>query len=92
MDPRTFVAFDLETTGLNPNRDAIIEFGAVRFQNGAARERFTSFVNPGRPLPVRIQQITGIRPADVADAPPNRKAHPGNPRLSRRAHRCGRRP
>ena len=76
MDPRTFVAFDLETTGLNPNRDAIIEFGAVRFQNGAARERFTSFVNPGRPLPVRIQQITGIRPADVADAPPIEKLIP----------------
>ncbi|MDE0142221.1 MAG: exonuclease domain-containing protein [Caldilineaceae bacterium] len=69
MPPRTFVAFDLETTGLNPKRDAIIEFGAVRFQSGRPREYFSSCINPGRPLPVRIQQITGIRPADVADAP-----------------------
>ena len=69
MGPRTFVAFDLETTGLNPKRDAIIEFGAVRFQKGGPRECFSTCINPGRPLPVRIQQITGIRPADVANAP-----------------------
>lgn len=69
MAPRTFVAFDLETTGLNPNQDAIIEFGAVRFQKGGPREYFSTCINPGRPLPVRIQQITGIRPADVANAP-----------------------
>ena len=69
MAPRTFVAFDLETTGLNPKQDAIIEFGAVRFQKGGPREYFSTCINPGRPLPVRIQQITGIRPADVANAP-----------------------
>ncbi len=69
MAPRTFVAFDLETTGLNPKRDAIIEFGAVRFQKGGPREYYSTCINPGRPLPVRIQQITGIRPADVEGAP-----------------------
>ena len=69
MAPRTFVAFDLETTGLNPKRDAIIEFGAVRFHKGGPRQYYSTCINPGRPLPVRIQQITGIRPADVADAP-----------------------
>lgn len=69
MAPRIFVAFDLETTGLSARRDAIIEFGGVRFQDGRPRERFSTFVNPGRPLPLRIQQLTGIRPADVADAP-----------------------
>ena len=69
MPPRTFVAFDLETTGLNPKRDAIIEIGAVRFQDGRTREYYSTCINPGRPLPVRIQQLTGIRPADVADAP-----------------------
>ena len=69
MAPRTFVAFDLETTGLNPKRDAIIEFGAVRFQHGGPRAYYSTCINPGRPLPVRIQQLTGIRPADVADAP-----------------------
>ena len=69
MAPRIFVAFDLETTGLSAKRDAIIEFGGVRFQEGRPRERFSTSINPGRPLPLRIQQITGIRPADVADAP-----------------------
>ena len=69
MAPRTFVAFDLETTGLNPKRDAIIEFGAVRFQHGGPRDYYSTCINPGRPLPVRIQQLTGIRPADVAGAP-----------------------
>ena len=69
MRPRTFVAFDLETTGLNPKRDAIIEFGAVRFEDGGKRERFVTCVNPGRSIPTRIQQMTGIGPADVADAP-----------------------
>ena len=69
MSSRTFVAFDLETTGLSPKRDQIIEFGAVRFQAGRPRERFATFVNPGRPIPPRIQQLTGIRPTDVADAP-----------------------
>ncbi len=70
MSSRPFVALDLETTGLSPKRDQIIEIGAVRFQEGRARERFATFVNPGRPIPPRIQQLTGIRPADVADAPP----------------------
>ena len=69
MGPRTFVTFDLETTGLNPKRDAIIEFGAVRFQQNGPRDYYSTCINPGRPLPVRIQQITGILPADVADAP-----------------------
>ncbi len=69
MSSRTFVAFDLETTGLSPKSDKIIEFGAVRFQEGRARERFSTFVNPGRSIPPRIQQLTGIRPTDVADAP-----------------------
>ncbi len=69
MSSRTFVAFDLETTGLSPKKDKIIEFGAVRFQAGRARERFSTFVNPGRSIPPRIQQLTGIRPTDVADAP-----------------------
>ena len=69
MSSRTFVAFDLETTGLSPKKDKIIEIGAVRFQEGRARERFSTFVNPGRSIPPRIQQLTGIRPADVAGAP-----------------------
>jgi DNA polymerase-3 subunit epsilon/ATP-dependent DNA helicase DinG len=69
MAGRTFVALDLETTGLDPSRDAIIEVGAVRFRDGAILERLVTFVNPQRTIPPRIQQMTGIRDADVAGAP-----------------------
>ncbi len=76
MTPRIFVAFDLETTGLNPKRDTIIEFGAVRFQKDRPRQRYATCINPGRPLPLRIQQLTGIRPADVENAPSFEEASP----------------
>ncbi|MFN8489119.1 MAG: helicase C-terminal domain-containing protein [Caldilineaceae bacterium] len=69
MTERVYVALDLETTGLDANRDAIIEIGAVRFQGNARLDRFVTFVNPQRSIPLRIQQITGIRNADVAGAP-----------------------
>jgi predicted DnaQ family exonuclease/DinG family helicase len=67
---RTYVALDLETTGLDPQSDAITEIGAVKFTREGVLERFSTFVNPRRPIPDRIQALTGIRPADVQDAPP----------------------
>lgn len=70
MTERTYVALDLETTGLDPKRDAIIEIGAVRFQGRQMLERFHTLVNPQRAIPLRVQQITGIRNADVTTAPP----------------------
>lgn len=68
--PRQYVALDLETTGLDPQRDAIIEVGAVRFGDGGPVRRFSSLVNPGRSLPAKIQHLTGIAPDDLAAAPP----------------------
>jgi DNA polymerase-3 subunit epsilon/ATP-dependent DNA helicase DinG len=76
MSGRIYVALDLETTGLDANRDAIIEIGAVRFQDDAILDRFSTLVDPRRPIPARIQQITGIRDADVADAPTIDQAAP----------------
>lgn len=73
---RIYVALDLETTGLDPARDAIIEIGAVRFQGDRVLERFATFVNPQRSIPLRITQITGIRNADVAGAPSLDKVAP----------------
>lgn len=69
MTARVFVALDLETTGLDAKRDQIIEIGAVRFQGNRILDQFITFVNPGRAIPLRIQQLTGIRNSDVTKAP-----------------------
>lgn len=65
-----YVAIDLETTGLNQSSDKIIEIGAVRFDAGGLRERFSTFVNPGRPIPPAIQVLTSIEDGDLVGAPP----------------------
>ena len=44
----TYVSIDLETTGLNPKRDRIIEIGAIRVEQGQIAEEFSTFVDPGR--------------------------------------------
>ncbi len=66
---RIFVAVDLETTGLDAKKDAIIEIGAVRIQGDQVIDRFSTLINPGRKIPLRIEQITGITDKDVANAP-----------------------
>ena len=66
---RTYVALDLETTGLDPDQETIIEVGAVRFGEASAEETFHAVVNPRRPLPYRIQLLTGITPQDLEGAP-----------------------
>ena len=67
---RDYVVFDLETTGLYKTTDKIIEIGAVRYNtNGEIVGRFSSFVNPERPIPDESFAIHGISDAMVADAP-----------------------
>lgn len=66
---QTLVALDLETTGLDPNRDAIIEIGAVRFRDGRVEDELSQLVNPGRPLPSFITKLTGITDQMLAEAP-----------------------
>lgn len=70
MERVTYVALDLETTGLTPDRDEIIEVGMVKFAGDRVLETFTSFVNPNRRIPFQITQLTGIQDEDVTDAPP----------------------
>ncbi len=64
-----FVAIDLETTGLTPANDEIIEIGAVLFEHGAVADVYQSFVNPGRTLPYIITSLTGITDRDLVGAP-----------------------
>lgn len=66
---RVYVAIDLETTGLDPLKDRIIEVAAVRFRGGEVLDRLESLIDPGCPIPARITQITGIRTADIAGKP-----------------------
>ncbi len=66
----SLVAIDLETTGLDPNRDAIIEIAAVRFNGSRIEAEWTTLINPGRPIPGLITQLTGITNEMVRNAPP----------------------
>ncbi len=65
-----FCVFDLETTGLNPDRGAEpIEVGGVRIVRGELSNRFQSFVCPEGRIPRKVQELTGIGPEDVREAP-----------------------
>jgi len=67
---QTYISLDLETTGLNPDADEIIEIGAVKFQGAEVVDTFHSLVNPQRILPYRIQLLCGIAQAELDAAPP----------------------
>lgn len=64
-----FVALDLETTGARPGLSKITEIGAVRIEGFQEVRRFSTLVNPLRPIPPIITQITGITQEMVAEAP-----------------------
>ena len=64
-----FVVFDLETTGIGAASNEIIEIGAVKVANNVITDRFSTFVNPGRPIPYNIQELTSITDQMVSDAP-----------------------
>ena len=65
----SYIALDLETTGLNPKQDKIIEIGAVRVENGQETGRFHTMLNPHRELEERITELTGIAWDMLKDAP-----------------------
>ncbi len=67
---QTYVAIDIETTGLEPLHDRVTEIGAVRITAaGEIVSEFETLVNPGRPIPPFVQSLTGITDELVRDAP-----------------------
>ena len=69
ISKQDYIVFDVETTGLSPNADAIIEIAMIRhFQNGN-EQRYHSLFNPRRGLSPKITRITGITDDDLLDAP-----------------------
>ena len=64
---REFVVVDTETTGTDPKLSDLIEIAAVRVKGGKVTERWSTFVNPGRPIVGN--QMHGITDKDVKGAP-----------------------
>ncbi len=62
------VFLDLETTGLDPRVDEVIELGALFFENGQEVRRIARLYSPSRPLPITIRRLTGIDDA-LLDGP-----------------------
>ena len=63
-----FVVFDLETTGIGAKNNEIIEIGAVKVVDQTIVDRYSVFVDPQRPIPYKIEQLTGINDSMVKGA------------------------
>ena len=66
---KTYVVFDLETTGLDVSDNGITEIGAVKIAGGVITEQWTTLVRPDYPITKEITDITGITPEMVENAP-----------------------
>lgn len=65
-----YIAIDLETTGLNPEKDEIIEFGAIIFdEDGIIKKEYQTFINTNIKIPEIVSQITKITNEDIKNAP-----------------------
>ena len=64
-----YVVLDIETTGFNPQKEDLLEIGAVKYRNGEKLEQFSSLIRPGKEISEEITKLTGITTEMVADAP-----------------------
>jgi DNA polymerase III epsilon subunit family exonuclease len=76
MLPQSFVAFDVETTGLDPDRDEIINIALVRFESGNIASSLDFIVKPQKELPSFVQYLTGISQSELNDAKPFKEIAP----------------
>ena len=67
--PDSYTVIDIETTGLDPTVDSIIELAAIRIENGNLSDTYSSLVNPGFPISQFISQLTGITNEELENAP-----------------------
>lgn len=74
--PADYTVLDLETTGLNPATDLIIEYAAVKVRNNQVVDTFQSLCDPGFLIPPQIEMITGITTEMVRFSPNPRKVLP----------------
>ena len=65
----SYVCIDLETTGLEPKTDKIIEIGIVKVKDNSVVDEWETFVNPDRQLDERIIELTGIKDEQLMSAP-----------------------
>lgn len=71
-----FIAFDTETTGLDPENDFIVELGAVVFEKGIPTASFQSYVNPGICIPAEVSALNHITDEMLAAAPAEIDVYP----------------
>lgn len=64
-----YVVFDVETTGLKPATDRIVELSAILYEGGYPSSSFSTLINPGIPIPSEVSEINNIYDDDVKDAP-----------------------
>ena len=68
LDGATYCVLDLETTGVSPVNDRITEIGVMKFKDGEVIDKFACFVNPERPIPPKVVEVTNITDDMVKDA------------------------
>ena len=74
---RPLVVFDLETTGIDVEKDRIVQIAMIRVEPGGRRTTYETLVNPEQPIPPGASAVHGIHDADVKDKPTFRRSWDG---------------